>query len=353
VIVLSAINKYGIGIVGCGAISLVHAQALGEAENAELVSVYSRNANRAREMGEKYDVSWYVEWNAFIYDQKLNAVSICTPSGTHLDYAELAAQTGKHVIIEKPLEVTVERGKKIIDICRKSGVQLAVIFQNRYTDKVEEMKNQLDARKLGKIHQGDAYIKWFRDQDYYDSGAWRGTLDLDGGGALINQSIHTIDLLQWMMGEVDTIYGQIGTFTHKRIEGEDTGIAAVRFKSGAVGVIEGTTSVYPAQARKIEIHGEKGSAILDGDNLDITTLDDVSETERHSEPTGAMGAASPFADFDIQSHKKQFESIFYAISNNQQPVVSGSDALKSLAIVQAIYKSSKSGEVVRVDDLIK
>jgi UDP-N-acetyl-2-amino-2-deoxyglucuronate dehydrogenase len=350
---LSLSKIYNVGIVGCGAISPVHAQAIGEARNARLTSVYSRNFNSARKLGEQFKIPFYSDWDAFIGRTDLESVSICTPSGTHLDYTKLAAEAGKQIIVEKPLEVNIKRGKSLIEVCEKNGVNVAVIFQNRFIPKVQEMKNRMTAGELGKIFLGDAYIKWYRDQNYYDSGDWRGTLALDGGGALINQSIHTIDLLQWLMGEVDTVFGQTAIYTHERIEGEDTGVAVLRFKSGAMGMIEGSTSIYPARARKIEIHGEKGSAILDGDDLEIQILDSKIEKKESKQKKPAMGAASPFADFDIQPHKRQFEAIFDAFSQGKEPIVSGLEALKSLSIVQAIYESSRTGKVVKISDLLK
>ncbi len=348
-------KKYGVGIVGCGAISDVHAQALKQIDQAELISVYSRNVENARRLGEKYEVSWFNTWNMFIQDDRVDVVSICTPSGTHLDYGKLAADAGKHVIVEKPIEVTLERGQQLIQVCQKNGVKLAVIFQNRFMTPVIELKRKIDSGEIGKVFQGDAYIKWYRDQAYYDSGAWRGTLALDGGGALINQSIHTIDLLQWIMGDVSLVFGQIDTFTHERIEGEDAAVAVLRFKSGAIGVIEGSTSIYPAQERRLEIHGNRGTAILDGDKLQVSTVNSPSrdESSAGNEQGGAAGATSPFSGFSIEPHRRQMEAIFEAISKNQDPPISGPEALKSLAIVLAIYESSKSNSAINLQEFLR
>ena len=198
-------------------------------------------------------------------------------------------------------------------------------------------------------------MKWFRTQDYYDSGVWRGTLELDGGGALINQSIHTIDLLQWMMGGVESIYGQIGTFTHENLEGEDNAVATLRFKSGAIGVIEGSTSVQPSRPRRIELHGEKGSAIIDDDDVEIQLAGDNTEKEKDSgeaKKTGA-GSSSPLAGFSIDPHKDQFDAIAGAIEKDGEPPISGEESLKALAIVLAIYESSKTNMPVNLEDFMK
>ncbi|MBC8180962.1 Gfo/Idh/MocA family oxidoreductase [candidate division KSB1 bacterium] len=343
-------NKLGIGIVGCGAISDIHARAILESDKIDLISVYSRNLKNAKRVGEQYGVSYSNDWDIFVNDESLDIVSICTPSGNHLDYGELAAEAGKHVVVEKPIDVTVERGKQLIDVCKKNSVKLAVIFQSRFLDSAIQIKDAIDSRKLGKIFHGSAYIKWFRSQEYYDSGEWRGTLALDGGGVLINQAIHTIDLLQWMMGDVETVYGHTGIFTHKNIEGEDNAAAVLKFKNGALGIIEGSTSVLPAMDRRIEIHGKKGTAILTGDNVSIS----IGESDKNQDEAEAKGsgAASPLAGFSIVPHQKQFEAIVEAIQNNEKPPVTGKDSLKSLAIVEAVYKSSKTGLVVKMADLL-
>ncbi len=340
-----------IGIVGIGTIADIHAQALQASDKLELFSVYSRSEKKARSLGEKYAVGWHTDWNAFISDPELDAVSVCTPSGNHLDYGEMAALAGKHVIIEKPIEVTLERAKRLVRVCEENGVALAVIYQSRFVPEIHALKGKLDEQVIGKLFMGDARIKWFRGQDYYDSGEWRGTLALDGGGVLINQAIHTIDLLQWFMGDVENIYGNAGTMTHERLEGEDNAVAVIKFKSGAFGVIQGSTSIQPAQARCIEMHGEKGSIKVDGDDVQILLAgSDQGEAEKKGK---ASGASSPLAGFSPDPHRFQFEAIADAISRGEEPPVSGKDSLKSLAIVQAIYESSKTSLPVIMDEFLR
>ena len=344
-------SRLKIGIVGIGTIAGIHAQALQESGNSELHSVYSRSENNARGMGEKHDVGWHTDWNAFISDAELDAVSVCTPSGNHLEYGEMAAIAGKHVIIEKPIEVTLERAKGLVRVCEGNGVALAVIYQSRFVPEIHALKRKLDEKVVGRLLMGDARIKWFWGQDYYDSGAWRGTLALDGGGVLINQAIHTIDLLQWFMGDVESIYGNTGTLTHERLEGEDNAVALIKFKSGAFGVIQGSTSIQPAQARRIELHGENGTIVVNGDDVKILKAgSDQAEQEKKGK---ASGASSPLAGFSPDPHKFQFEAIADAISKGMEPPVSGKDSLKSLAIVLATYASSKSNLPVNMDDFLR
>ncbi len=343
-------NKLKIGIVGCGTIADIQAQALQQSENLELVSLYSRSEKNAKGLGEKYNVKWHTNWDKFIADPLINAVSICTPSGNHLDYGEMAARAGKHVIVEKPIEVTIERAKRLIQVCEENHLALAVIYQSRFIPEIEKAKKELDKHAIGKLIIADANIKWFRGQDYYDSGAWRGTFALDGGGVLINQAIHTIDLFQWFMGEVKSIYGKIATLTHERLEGEDNAMAVVEFKSGTFGVITGSTSIQPAQPRHIELHGEKGSIVIDGDDVRILKSGDEAPRQEKGK---SMGASSPLQGFSIEPHKKQFEAIANAISKGHEPPVSGKESLKSLAIVLGIYESSKTGLPVDIDNLLK
>jgi len=344
-------NNLKIGIVGVGNIARIHAQAINESENCRLVSVYSRNDESVSEFAVQYNITGYADWEEFISNSGLDAVAICTPNGTHLDYGKKAAEAKKHVIVEKPIEVTIKRANELIAVCKKNNVQLAVIYQNRFINKIPVLKELIKENKLGRLIMGDAYVKWFRSQEYYDSGAWRGTIELDGGGVLINQAIHTIDLLQWFMGDVETVFGQMGTFSHK-LEGEDNAVGTIRFKNGAIGVIQASTSVEPAQARRLEIHGEKGSIIIDGNDVQVFIEGKPEKDNDGDKNSSAAGASSPLAGFKIEPHKKQFEAIARAIINGEQPPVSGMESIKSLAIVLALYQSAKTNTVVNIDEFV-
>lgn len=343
--------KLKIGIVGCGTIASIHAQAIQESEKLELISVFSRSEQKASSVGAKFNVHWQTNWDLFIADPELDAVSICTPSGNHLDYGEMAAQAGKHVIVEKPIEVTMDRAKRLIKVCEENNVALAVIYQSRFTPEIMNLKKKLDERVIGELFVGDAQIKWFRSQEYYDSGAWRGTLALDGGGVLINQAIHTIDLLQWLMGDVESIYGVTATMTHKRLEGEDNAMAIVKYKSGAIGVIQGSTSTQPALPRSIALHGTDGTVSLVGDDVKVL-MKEEQEIDNQDKKSTASGASSPLAGFSVDPHRFQLEAIADAIDHGQEPPVSGRESLKSLAIVLAIYKSSELNAPVNMDEFL-
>lgn len=344
-------QTFGLGIVGCGNISDMHAQAIMNSNRGKLISAHSRTKSRLDEFCETYDISGATSYDEFLENPDLHAVSICTPSGTHLDYGILAAEAGKHVIVEKPIEVSVERGRALINTCRENGVQLAIIYQNRFIDDVVEMKRALDAGKIGRPVLASASVRWFRSQEYYGDSNWRGTFELDGGGVVINQSIHTIDLLQWFIGDVESVSGLTGTFTHNGIEAEDTAVASIRFRNGAIGVFEGSTSIVPPQKRRIEVNGAKGTALLEGDRFQIKAEQDQTNNLKESEE--AAGAASPLGGMDVINHQRQFDQIFEAFSKNKVPIVSGEESLKSLAIVEALYTSARENRVVYLDEILK
>jgi predicted dehydrogenase len=216
----------------------------------------------------------------------LDVVCVCTPSGAHMEPAVRAAEAGKHVVVEKPLEITLPRCDAIIAACDTARVRLCTIFPSRFTAANLRLKEAIDLGRFGRLTLGDTYVKWWRTQQYYDSGGWRGTWDLDGGGALMNQAIHNIDLLYWLMGEVASITALTATLAHLRIEVEDTAVAALRFKNGALGVIEAATSAYPGLLKRTEIHGDRGSARVEQD--DITLWDFQEKVPSDNEVLAAM-----------------------------------------------------------------
>ena len=252
---------YGFGIVGCGMISTFHARAIADVRGAKLVACYD-----TREAGGR-EVCWRVSaarrtrsWTRCWRTGRLQIVTIATPSGAHMEPAVAAARAGKHVIVEKPLEITLKKCDRMIEACEKAGVQLGAIFPSRFHDSSVKIKQAIEAGRFGRLTLGDSYVKWYRTQQYYDSGAWRGTWALDGGGALMNQAIHSVDLLTWLMGPVVEIQANAATLAHERIEVEDVVVATLRFANGALGVLEATTAAYPGYLKRIEIHGSEGSA---------------------------------------------------------------------------------------------
>jgi len=344
--------KYRLGIVGCGTISSVHARAIRSNDRAVLVSACSRSADKLSAFCDEFGLIGYSDYKEFL-SSDVDIVVLCTPNGTHLDYGLLAADAGKHLIIEKPLEITVERGRQLAEHCKLRGVQLAVIYQNRFIDNVIRMKQAVEQDEIGRLVMVRASVKWFRDQEYYQNAPWRGSFKLDGGGALINQSIHTVDLMLWLAGPVNSVQAFKGTLTHEGMEGEDNLVASMQFKNGALGVLEASTSIVPPQNRIIELHGTKGSAILDGDVLHLSNnhagATTGSTTERATAPSG--GSSSPLAGFSNSHHAEQYRQIFEQMDAGQQPPVSGEESLNSLAFVQAAYLSAEQGKPVQPDSL--
>ncbi len=327
-------KKLRIGIVGLGVISYRHAQSVLETENAELVAASSRTEENREKFSKEFDVRMFADYEEMLKQDDIDAVSICTPSGTHLGFGMKAAEAGKHVIVDKPIEVSVDRAQKLVESCEKNGVKLAVIYQNRYSDAVLKLKDAVDSGKIGKPVMARGTVKWFRSQEYYTDSGWRGTLDLDGGGALINQSIHTLDLLIWILGDLKCVFGLKDTLTHKGIEAEDNLVATLQFLSGALGQFEASTSVVPQQPRTIEINGSKGTAILKGDEFQLITDDDQNSVDFSQQE-------------DDSFFVKQYRDIVNAILEGDQPPVSGPEALKSLAAVEAIYDSCRQHTAVK------
>lgn len=344
-------GSLGIGIVGCGMIANFHARAITDAAGAHLVGCTARREDAAQEFSREHGCQAYPSLQAMLADESIDVVSVCTPSGAHLDPAVAAAEAGKHVVVEKPLEITTERCDQIIQACDKAGVRLAVTFQSRFHRSSELMKAAVDAGRFGTITMGDAYVKWYRSQEYYDSGAWRGTWALDGGGALMNQAIHSVDLLLWLMGPVTEISAMTATMTHERIEVEDVAIANLRFASGALGVIEATTTAYPGSLKRIEISGSHGTAILEEEDIKEwqfaeSTTEDESIRQSMAGKTETGGGAADPASIGHHGHRMLFEEVVDAIRQGRPSRLDGHQGRRSVEVIEAIYQSAQTGKRV-------
>jgi len=331
-------------IIGTGSVAIHHVRSIQELPNARLVAVCSSTAERAKLAEEKFGVPAYYDFHRLVEREDIDVVCICTASGNHLAPTLAAAAAGKHIITEKPLEVSLERAEEMIAACRKAKVKLACIFQNRFNPDFEKAQAAIREGLLGNLILGNAYIKWFRSSEYYTGSDWKGTIAGDGGAALINQGIHTIDLLQSIMGDVKSIYGQVRTTKHA-IEGEDLGVAMLQFENGALGTIEGSTAIYPGYPERLEIYGQKGSIILEGGKIVSWHIEGSDAAIVNPNDGPASGAADPTA-IGHQAHKQQIADMIEAIAEDREPIVNGEEAKKALAIIQAIYTSSRSGEAV-------
>jgi len=343
-------NGFGFGIVGCGMVADFHARAITAMRGGRLVSVFSRQAANAKMLANRYGCAAFTDYPAFLADSNLDIVVIATPSGAHLEPVERAARAGKHVVCEKPLEVTLERVDRLIRSCRDNGVMLAGIYQRRFLDATRQFKKAVEDGRLGRISLADAYIKWYRSQAYYDSGAWRGTWRLDGGGALINQSIHTIDLLYYLAGDVEWVCGFADRRSHERIETEDNAVAILKFKSGALGVIEGSTGCYAPSGNPAEIHisGTDGTIFMQDNSFTVWEFrrkrSGDQKIRKKFAPAGAPGAgAADPAAIDFEPHQRVFENVVQALKKGIVPLVGGMEARKSIEIILAIYRSALAG----------
>jgi predicted dehydrogenase len=345
----------GFAIVGCGMIARFHARALAEVPGARLVALVSRNAAHAKAVadaaGVRCDV--YTELTPALSRRDVDVVIVTTPSGAHLEPAVASANAGKHVVVEKPLEITLDRCDAIVDACDRNRVQLCTIFPARFADANMELKRAVDGGRFGRMTLGETACKWWRPQSYYDDGGWKGTKALDGGGALMNQAIHNVDLLLWMMGPVTHINGFTATLAHERIEVEDTAVACLRFASGALGVIQATTSVHPGLPKTIAIHGDQGTVVIEQEDVlrwEFTpeTEEDRAVRQRFAQRVGASGGASNPAAISHVYHARQLADFVHALETGGKPLVDGREGRKAVEVILAIYDSALSSRTVEV-----
>lgn len=337
------------GIVGAGMIARIHAQAIEQMNNASLVGIMDNGRGTGSDIAPGTDTTGADDIDAFVNRDDIDIVAITTPSGSHADIAVKAAQAGKHVICEKPLDVSLEQIDRMILACEQAGVTLGGIFNTRFTDGAIALKRAAQQGRFGRLTFGQAFGPWWRDQDYYDSSNWKGTWALDGGGALMNQGIHSVDLLQWFMGSpVKKVSGYIATLAHENVEVEDTGAASVEFANGALGVIACTTSMWPGHFRTITLAGSDGTATLADGNLLVW---DFKDSRKEDEallqrlgglPGSGVGASDPAAGVDADGHRAVFEQFVSALDAGVAPDIDGRESRKAVEIILAIYESARN-----------
>jgi len=339
-------KTHGFGIIGCGMIAEFHARAIAEIPGARLAAVMSRSAANGAKiaaMAEGGPCPIYDTVEALLAHPEVDVVCVCTPSGAHLEPAVEAARAGKHVVVEKPLEVTLPRCDAIIRACDEAGVRLSAIFPSRFSPANLALKHAIEAGRFGRLTLADTAVKWWRSQEYYDSGRWRGTWELDGGGALMNQAIHNVDLLQWLMGDVVSVQAITATLAHERIEVEDTAAAILRFRSGALGVIEASTSAYPGLLKRTEIHGDRGSARVEQDDITFWSFlnNEPGDADRLKPSGSASGGASDPKAISHAGHRDQLADFLQSIDSGRPALVDGREGRKAVEIIRAIYRSAR------------
>lgn len=341
-------RELGFAIVGCGMIAEFHARAIRELSGGRLITCYSQRQSSAEKFAATHGITAVSSLEAVLAHPDVDVVCICTPSGAHAEPAIAAAAAGKHVVVEKPLEVTLARCDALLEACRKHQVQVCPIFPSRFSPVNLAVKAAITAGRFGRLTLGDTYVKWWRSQEYYDQGGWRGTWQLDGGGAYMNQAIHNVDLLYWFMGEVTDVVAQTATLAHDRIEVEDTGSAVVRFQHGALGTITATTAAWPGLLKKTEIHGTRGSVIVEQDDLLLWQFaDPLPEDEelkaRFARKVGGTGGASDPKAISHAGHRAQLQDFVDAIHAGRPPLITGEEGRKAVELVLAIYAAARSG----------
>lgn len=348
-----AFDPLRFGIVGPGSIARLHCRAIRAAEGADVVAICGRDEVKTSAFAEEHHLEASTDLSGFLARSDIDAICIATASGAHLEIGLQAAAAGKHILCEKPLEVTPEKSQQLIVACAENNVTLGVFFQARFDRCTQLVKNAIDCGRLGRLLMASCQMRWFRTQDYYDSAAWRGTWALDGGGCLMNQGIHTLDLLVYLAGKVDEVTAFQGPVTHKNIEVEDNLCAAVRFCNGAVGTIEVSTSCAPGFPRRVMISGEKGSIEIEDNRIVRWEFDqpEVEDDEIIAAITNAEvtigGAADPTAIAD-SGHRLVVEDFVASIRQNRSPLIDGVEGCKSVDLVTAIYRSMHSGAVEQV-----
>jgi UDP-N-acetyl-2-amino-2-deoxyglucuronate dehydrogenase len=364
--------RIAVAIVGCGIIGLNHARAI--ARNPQLTitalvdAVPAAASALADQVVSELGVERPAEFEtlpAAIAATPIDLVVICTPSGLHVQLAEEALAAGKHVVIEKPLDVSMPRARRILELSREAAAQglvVSVISQHRFDPSSVVVAKAAHDGTFGRLTSGIASVAWWRSQDYYDSGQWRGTWELDGGGAVMNQGVHTVDLLVWFFGRPVEIVAQTALLAHERVEVEDIAVATVRFESGALGVIHATTAAYPGLSVRLHVHGDRGSAVIDDDQLEYFGAADpqafdpsgASVVNRAAEvvPASEVRGGDRGPDQFIVGHLRQYADIVSAIEERREPGVTVEDAFVSLAVVRAVYLSATLGRPVGFDEVL-
>ena len=328
-------HKIKFGIVGCGMIAHVHAKAIGDICTAELVGVADNSYDFALKFAQKWGVRAFNDYNELLSDKEIDVVCVCTPSCFHAQNAIDALNSGKHVVLEKPMAITVEDTDKIIETCAKTGNLLTVISQLRFSKDIIKIKKLIEEGAFGKITLCELNMKYYRDPEYYSSSPWKGTLKFDGGGALMNQGIHGIDLLEFVMGEITSVNGKAKTLYHD-IEVEDTAVAIVEFASGALGTIIASSCAYPGFDRKITISGSDGYAILRENKIEKMQIKgEVFEGDCSNTSAGANDPTKVNSDF----HKLQFENLLSAIKGEAKLLIDCHEGKKAVKIIKSIYNS--------------
>ncbi|MGH7995481.1 MAG: Gfo/Idh/MocA family protein [Opitutaceae bacterium] len=343
-------RTFGFGICGLGLIAEFHAQAIARMRGARLAGVVSRDPVKTGAFARKHGAEAATDLEDLLARPGIDIVCITTPSGAHLEPAVAAIRAGKHVVIEKPIEITLDRVDRILEAGRVAGVWVVPIFQSRFGDGARAVKASIEAGRLGRLVLASAYVKWHRAAKYYTPP--RGRMAHDGGGALMNQAIHGLDLLQWFAGMPEEVFCWSAQRIHVGLEVEDTASAALKFGSGALGAVEATTAVWPGWQRRLELCGENGSVALEDDLIarwDFPTGRAEDEDLRMAKDTAGFGSGASAPDaINFLGHQRQLQDLVDALRDGREPALVGAEGRKAVALAAALYASARTGKPVRI-----
>jgi len=355
-------NKYNIAILGCGKVAHLHAKAILNLPNAKLAGVWSRTSKTSFDFAKKYKTKSFVDIQMLVKSESIDLAIICTPHPFHREPVIEAAKAGANILVEKPLASNLEDSDAIISACKTAGVKLGVISQRRWYEPVMRVKKAIEEGKIGKPVFGTINMLGWRDKNYYDSDAWRGTWEMEGGGVLVNQAPHQLDILIWYMGEIDEVYGIWKNLNHPYIEVEDTAVAIVKFKNGAIGNIIVSNSQKPGIYGKVHVHGENGASVgvqTDGGAMFVAGMSTVLEPpvndlwtvpgeekliERwNQEDSELFNSIDP----TVYYMERQIEDFLDALKNNRDPLVTGEQGRQTVELFTAIYRSTRDNQPVK------
>ena len=337
-------------LVGCGRIAKRHSELLGfnKIENASLVAVCDINKKKAKKIAEQFNVPYYTDMDEMMQNQPVDVVSVLTESGYHAKHVINLAKYGKHIVVEKPMALTLDDADLMINACEENACKLFIIKQNRFNVPVVKLRQAYEAGRFGKLVLGTVRVRWTRHQNYYDQDLWRGTWALDGG-VLSNQASHHIDMLEWMMGDVESVFAKANT-SLVNIETEDTAVVTIKFKNGALGIIEATTATRPHNLEgSISILGEKGSVVISGFAVNKMQTWAFEQEEEGDEDVLDKYSVNPPNVYGF-GHQAYYQNVIDSILNNKKELVDGTSGKKSLKLITAIYQSIETGKEVFLSD---
>jgi UDP-N-acetyl-2-amino-2-deoxyglucuronate dehydrogenase len=333
-----------VGLIGGGNISGTHARAATAIPDVKISAVYGTNAEKVARLCQDFGGRPYRDLHSLLAHRPMQMVIIGSPSGLHAEQGIAAARHGLHVLVEKPIDISAQRADALIAECEKAKVKLGVIFQDRFKPDIRGLKQLMNDGALGRLLLVDARVKWYRPPEYYSGSRWRGTWALDGGGALMNQGVHTVDLLLWLLGEIGSLRARTATLLH-RIETEDTALALLEFASGAIGLLETTTAAYPGYPRRVEFTGTEGTIVLEHDRIIVADVKGNARDIVSSQPGDQNASASSALLTDFSGHRSAIEDFIRAIQEDGAPACDGRQGRRSVALIESIYRAARTPEL--------